>query len=73
MTDFMLDVRTLLDETAAQQGRKERCKIYLRTFAKDPDNQRWSLDLQLWIPRGLVDDIVVIPADQRERRLGNVI
>lgn len=59
MTDFMQEVRTLLDETAAKQGRKERYKISLGTFAKEPDNQRWGLDLPAWIQRGLVDDLAV--------------
>lgn len=57
MTDFMTEVRALLDETAAKQGRKERYKISLGTFAKEPDNQRWGLDLPNWIQRGLVDDL----------------
>jgi hypothetical protein len=57
MTDFMLEVRTLLDETAARQGRRERYKISLGTFAKEADNQRWGLALPNWIRRGLVDDL----------------
>ena len=57
MTDFMAEVRALLDETAAKQGRKERYKISLGTFAKEADNQRWGLDLPNWIQRGLVDDL----------------
>ena len=57
MTDFMTEVRTLLDETAKKQGRKERYKISLGTFAKEADNQRWGLDLPNWIQRGLVDDL----------------
>jgi hypothetical protein len=57
MTDFMLEVRALLDETAKKQGRTERYKISLGTFAKEPDNVRWGLDLPNWIQRGLVDDI----------------
>jgi hypothetical protein len=57
MTDFMLEVRALLDETAAKQGRKEHYKISLGTFAKEADNQKWGLDLPNWIQRGLVDDI----------------
>ena len=59
MTDFLIEVRALLDETAAKQGRTERYKISLGTFAKEPDNQKWGLDLPLWIQRGLVDDIAV--------------
>ena len=57
MTDFMTEVRALLDETAAKQGRKERYKISLGTFAKEADNQRWGLDLPNWIQQGLVDDL----------------
>ncbi|HEY1050795.1 MAG TPA: hypothetical protein VGE39_13590 [Prosthecobacter sp.] len=57
MTDFLTEVRALLDETAAKQGRKERYKISLGTFAKEEDNQRWGLDLPTWIQRGLVDDL----------------
>lgn len=57
MTDFMTEVRALLDETAAKQGRKERYKISLGTFAKEADNQKWGLDLPLWIQRGLVDEL----------------
>ncbi|MFZ2278809.1 MAG: hypothetical protein WAW39_13460 [Prosthecobacter sp.] len=57
MTDFMMEVRALLDETAAKQGRKERYKISLGTFAKEADNQRWGLDLPNWIQKGLVDDL----------------
>ena len=57
MTDFMTEVRTLLDETAQKQGRKERYQISLGTFAKEADNQKWGLDLPLWIQRGLVDQL----------------
>lgn len=57
MTDFMTEVRALLDETAARQGRKERYKISLGTFSNEADNQRWGLDLPTWIQRGLVDDL----------------
>ncbi|MCP5557581.1 MAG: hypothetical protein H7A55_07480 [Verrucomicrobiaceae bacterium] len=59
MTDFMSEVRTLLDTTAAKQGRTERYKISLGTFAKEADNQLWGLDLPNWIQRGFVDDIAV--------------
>ncbi len=57
MTDFMLELRALLDVTATNQGRKQRYKISLGTFAKEKDNQKWGLDLPQWIQRGLVDDI----------------
>lgn len=57
MTEFMVEVRTLLDETARQQGRTTPYKISLGTFAKEPDNQKWGLDLPKWIERGLVDEL----------------
>jgi hypothetical protein len=57
MTDFMTEVRALLDETAQKQGRKVPYKISLGTFAKEADNQKWGLDLPLWIQRGLVDQL----------------
>lgn len=59
MTDFLTEVRTLLDETAKAQGRKVPYKISLGTFAKETDNQKWGLDLANWIQKGLVDDIAV--------------
>jgi hypothetical protein len=59
MTDFLTEVRALLDETAKKQGRKERYKISLGTFAKEADNQRWGLDLPTWIKRGLVDEVAL--------------
>lgn len=59
MTDFLVEVRALLDETAAQQGRQVPYKISLGTFAQEADNQRWGLDLPQWIQRGLVDDLAV--------------
>jgi hypothetical protein len=57
MTDFMTEVRALLDETAAKQGRKAPYKISLGTFAKEADNQKWGLDLPAWIRLGLVDEL----------------
>jgi hypothetical protein len=59
MTDFMQEVRALLDETATKQGRTVPYKISLGTFAKEADNQRWGLDLPTWIQHGLVDDLAV--------------
>lgn len=59
MTDFLKQTRTLLDDTAKKQGRKERYRISLGTFSKEADNKRWGLDLPLWIKEGLVDDLGV--------------
>ncbi len=57
MTDFMTEVRALLDETARAQGRTTPYKISLGTFAKEADNVKWGLDLPRWIERGLVDEL----------------
>lgn len=59
MTEFMSEVRGLLDETARKQGRTQPYKISLGTFAKETDNQKWGLDLPAWIQRGLVDEVAV--------------
>ena len=59
MTEFMAEVRTLLDETQRAQGRKQRCRISLGTFSREVDNQKFGLDLPLWIKRGLVDELAV--------------
>lgn len=59
MTEFMTEVRALLDETARAQGRKERYKISLGTFSKEADNQKFGFDLPVWIRRGLVDELAV--------------
>ncbi len=59
MTDFMQEIRALLDATAKQQGRTQRYKISLGTFAKEEDNQKFGFDLPRWIEQGLVDDLGV--------------
>ena len=59
MTEFMSEVRALLDETALKQGRKLPYKISLGTFSKEADNQKFGIDLPVWIKRGLVDDLGV--------------
>ena len=58
-TDFMQEIRALLDATAKQQGRTQRYKISLGTFAKEEDNQKFGFDLPRWIEQGLVDDLGV--------------
>ncbi|MBI5684571.1 MAG: hypothetical protein HZC54_05795 [Verrucomicrobia bacterium] len=59
MTEFMAEVRALLDETARAQGRKARYKISLGTFSREADNRKFGFDLPLWIKRGLVDELAV--------------
>ncbi len=59
MTEFLTEIRALLDETAKSQGRRERYTISLGTFAKEADNQKFGIDLPRWIERGLVDELAV--------------
>lgn len=59
MTEFMLEVRKLLDDTARAQGRKERYRISLGTFSKEADNDKFGLALRHWIKLGLVDELAV--------------
>lgn len=59
MTEFLTEIRALLDETARAQGRTERYKISLGTFSTEADNQKFGFDLPLWIAKGLVDDLGV--------------
>ena len=59
MTEFLTELHALLDETARAQGRRQRYKISLGTFSQEADNQKWGLDLPLWIRRGLVDELAV--------------
>jgi hypothetical protein len=59
MTEFLTEIRALLDETASAQGRKQRYKISLGTFATEADNQKFGFELPTWIQRGLVDDLGV--------------
>ncbi len=59
MTEFMQEIRGLLDETAAKQGRAQRYKISLGTFSKEVDNQKFGFNLPLWIEKGLVDELGV--------------
>ncbi len=59
MTDFMTEVRALLDDTARAQGRQQPYRISLGTFSKEADNQKFGFDLPAWIKRGLVDELAV--------------
>ena len=59
MTEFLQQIRDLLDVTAKAQGRTQRYKISMGTFAKEEDNKKWGFDLPTWIARGLVDDLGV--------------
>jgi hypothetical protein len=59
MTGFLHEVRTLLDETAAKQGRKRPYQISLSTFSTEPDNRKFGLDVTRWAREGLADQLAV--------------
>jgi hypothetical protein len=59
MTEFLQEIRALLDETARAQGRTERYRISLGTFSREADNRKFGLALPEWIKAGLVDELAV--------------
>jgi hypothetical protein len=59
MTEFIREIRTLLDDVARAQHRTNRYKISLGTFSTEADNRKFGFDLPRWIKEGLVDDLGV--------------
>jgi hypothetical protein len=59
MTEFMTEIRALLDETARAQGRTTPYRISLGTFSTEADNRKFGFDLPRWIKAGLVDELAV--------------
>lgn len=59
MTEFLSEIRALLDETARSQGRTKPYTISLGTFSREEDNQKFGIDLPRWIAKGLVDELGV--------------
>lgn len=59
MTEFLTEIRSLLDETAKAQGRTKPYTISLGTFSKEEDNRKFGIDLPTWIAKGLVDELGV--------------
>lgn len=58
MSDFIRKIRSLLDETAKQQGKlNRRLKLAVTTFATHADNERFGLDVESWIEEDLIDQI----------------
>lgn len=54
MTEFMAELRAMLDGIGAAKGGK-RYKISASTLAAERYNTRFGLDLKTWVKRGLVD------------------
>lgn len=59
MTDFLREVRYVLNSTAEKQGRKTPYQISLSTFSKESDNRKFGLDVSRWAREGIVDQLAV--------------
>jgi hypothetical protein len=61
MTEFMTDLRSMLDEIGKKKGGK-RYKISTATLVAERFNTRFGLDPETWVKRGLVDQLGIIVA-----------
>lgn len=61
MTEFMADLRAMLDEIGKSRGGK-RYTISATTLAAERFNTRFGLDIATWVKRGLVDQLSIAPA-----------
>ena len=59
MTDFMKELRAMLDPIGAARSGK-RYKISATTFSAERFNTRFGLDAEAWVQQGLVDQLGVI-------------
>ncbi len=62
MTEFMRDMRRLLDETQRAQGRKQRYELTASVVHTEADNRKYGLDVERWVKEGLLDRIGIFPA-----------
>jgi len=58
LTDFMRDVRRLLDVEAQRQQRKKPIAITAVVLSSREEHQRYGLDLETWVSDGLVDTLI---------------
>ncbi len=61
MTEFMADLRAMLDEVGAAKGGR-RYKISASTLAAERFNMRFGLDVKTWVDKGLVDQLSIMAA-----------
>jgi hypothetical protein len=59
MTDFMTELRVMLDGIGARKGGK-RYAISATSFTEERSTTRFGLDLATWVTKGLVDQLGVI-------------
>lgn len=58
MTTLLQEIRTMLDEVGAQRGGKFY-EIAVSTFSHKKGNLRFGFDVESWVKKGLVNDIVI--------------
>ena len=56
LTEFMRDLRRMLDEVAAEQGRPKALSAWV--FGRREENLFYGFDVETWIEEGLVDTVV---------------
>ena len=56
MTDFIRDLRKMLDEVAREQGRSKKLSVWV--FGSQDENLYWGLDVETWIKESLIDTVV---------------
>lgn len=61
MTEFMADLRALLDEIGKSRAGK-RYTISASTLAAERFNTRFGMDLATWVERGLIDQLSIMAA-----------
>jgi hypothetical protein len=58
ITGFIRKIRRVLDEVRSERGdRSPRLKLAVSTFATRADNEKFGLDVELWIKERLIDQI----------------
>lgn len=62
MTEFMREVRKVLDEVQKKQGKKERYELMASVVHTENDNKKYGLDVERWVKEGLIDKISIFPA-----------
>ena len=62
MTEYMREIRKILDETQKAQGKKERYELMATVVHTENDNKKYGLDVERWVKEGLLNKISIFPA-----------
>lgn len=55
LTDFLREIRAMLDETARKQNRRQPYRVSMTVFSLESFNQTYGLLVKQWIMEGLLD------------------